>query len=425
MAKKLTEAAVERMRGDPKRRIEVPDAMMPGLYLIIQPSGKKSWAVRFRWHGKPSKFTIGPYPAFGLGDARETARKVLNAVQRGEDPRALKRAAEADTCEAVIDEWIKRDQEGNRSVADVRRLMEREVIPIWRGRPISSITRRDALELIDGIADRGAMTYARRVHAHLHRLFRWSVGRGVLDTNPMSDLPKPGHENPRDRVLTDDELVRVWRAAEGLGYPFGPAFQLLILTGARREEIVSLRWSEVVSADGVIRLEGARTKNGKTHTIALSDPAQAILNDLPRVIVGEKESDLVFTTTGVSAASGISRAKKRLDQAAASIDADGKELDQPEVILNWRLHDLRRTVATGLQRLSCRLEVIEAVLGHLSGSRAGIVGIYQRHSYDSEKQQALNAWGSHVIGLVVGKPADNIVTLRAANNLVVTEGPTR
>ena len=125
---------------------------------------------------------------------------------------------------------------------------------------------------------------------------------------------------------------------------------------------------------------------------------------------------------GVPAASGVSRAKIRLDDAAASINADGQALDQPEVIPNWRLHDLRRTVAIGLQRLGCRLEVIEAVLGHVSGSRAGIVGIYQRHSYDAEKRQALDAWAAHVVGLVEGEPAHNIVPLRAASDTGTTEG---
>ena len=132
--------------------------------------------------------------------------------------------------------------------------------PLWGYLAVSDIGRRDALDLIDGIADSGAPVMARRVHAHLHRFFRWAVGRGIIEANPIADLPKPGGETKRDRVLSDDELARVWKAAGDLGWPFGPATQLLILTGARREEIGALRWGEIDADGAQIKLEGSRTK---------------------------------------------------------------------------------------------------------------------------------------------------------------------
>jgi integrase len=239
------------------------------------------------------------------------------------------------------------------------------------------------IELIDGIVDRGAVTYARRVHAHLHRLFRWSVGRGILPLNPMADLPKPGGVTERDRVLGDTELAPVWRAAVAMEWPFGPIFQLLILTGARREEIGALRWSEL---DGnVIRLTGARTKNAEPHTIPLSPPAMAVLDRLPRIL----GSEFVFTTTGGrTAVSGWSKAKRLLDEAVVKLNK--------RPLPDWRIHDLRRTTATGLQRLGVSLQVIEAILGHVAGSRAGIVGVYQRHRFEADKAAALAAWADHV-----------------------------
>ena len=193
-------------------------------------------------------------------------------------------------------------------------------------------------------------------------------------------------ETKRERVLTDDELAMVWAAADQTGYPFGSAVQMLILTGARREEIFGLSWSEV---DGdLIRLPAERSKVKEGRTIPLSPPAFALLHSLPRF----DDGDVVFSFTGKKRFDNVGRAKPRIDKAIA--DAHG------EPLAAWRLHDLHRTVATGLQRLGARLEVIETVLGHVSGSRAGIVGTYQRHRFESEATAALVSWGEHITAKV-------------------------
>jgi integrase len=212
----------------------------------------------------------------------------------------------------------------------------------------------------------------------LHKLFRWAVTRDIIPANPAADMDKPGSETKRDRVLSDSDLAAVWKAAETLGWPFGDVIRLLILTGARRNEIGHLRWSEI--DQDAIKLKGERTKNAEPHNIPLSPAAIAILSEGPRIA----GSQFVFTTNGRSPVSGWSRIKTRLPT-----------LDEP-----WRLHDLRRTVATGLQKLGVNLQTIEAVLGHVSGSRSGVVGVYQRHSFDAEKRAALDAWGAHVMALV-------------------------
>src|SRR5262249_17021841 len=155
------------------------------------------------------------------------ARKTLD---KGESPKHQRPAA-ANSFVAVADEWLKRDQAHNRSYARVKQLIERCAKPAWEGRQIATIGRRDINDLIDSVADRGAIVMARRLHAHLHRLFRWAVGRGIIETNPMAHLPKPGNEVRRDRVLTDTELAQVFNNVTELGRPFGPMFQLLILTG--------------------------------------------------------------------------------------------------------------------------------------------------------------------------------------------------
>jgi integrase len=203
---------------------------------------------------------------------------------------------------------------------------------------------------------------------------------GYISVNPMMYLPKPAAERKRDRVLSDDELSRVWTAAEELGWPHGVAIQLLILTGARRQEIAELTRAEVKG--DIVELSGSRTKNGQPHIIPLSSPALRIIESVPRVA----GSEFLFTTQGKKPITSWAFIKKNLDAKLR--------------LTEWHLHDLRRTVATGLQKLKTPLEVTESILGHTSGSRGGIVGVYQRYDYAAEKRAALEAWGAHVMALV-------------------------
>ena len=390
----LTAASVERIKPPAKGQIDHFDKGYPGLALRVSYGGGRSWVYFYRLHGKLHRMTLGRWPSMQLADARAAWQDARRKVSKGETPAPLKDTPK-DDFESVADEWLKRDQAHKRSYAEVKRVIDRDVKPAWHEREISGIGRREVLELLDGIADRGAVTLARRLHAHLHRLFRWSVGRGIIEANPMTDMPKPGQAVHRDRVLSDAELAQVWGAANDAGWPFGPALQLLILTAARREQITALCWTELQRDQ--IRLEGARTKNGDPHFIPLPAPALAIIKELPRVA----NSDLVFTTTGETPISGWSRAKENLDKSIA-------EQNGGAPLPDWRLHDLRRTAATGMQRLGVGLQVVEAVLGHTSGSRAGVVGIYQRHSYDTEKRSALEAWAQHVITVVNGKGSNAV-----------------
>ncbi len=209
----------------------------------------------------------------------------------------------------------------------------------------------------------------------------------------MADLPKPGSAVKRDRALADGELGAVWRAAERLGWPFGPAVRLLILTAARRDEIGALRWSEIHG--NAIHLPAERSKSGEERIIPLSPTAVELIATLPR-------SGLhVFTTNGSRAVSGWSKAKRALDAAVAEIN--GSPLEP------WRTHDLRRTIATNLQRLGVGLQTVESILGHVGGSRAGIVGVYQRHRYQAEMRAALETWAGEVDRIVRGKEPPKIV----------------
>lgn len=389
--KSLTAASVEKLKPPKAGQVDYFDNGYPGLALRISYGGRKSWNYFYRHDGKLRRLPLGTWPALSLAEAHDAWREARKSLEAGYDPgrkivsRAQQQSSGKGSFEAVAGEWFQREQIGKerRSAGEVRRILDRDILPLWRKRKIGSITRADARELIDSIEDRGAPTMARRIHAHLHALFRWAVGRDLVDKNPFAELPKPGRENPRERFLNDREIKRVWKAAGQLGFPFGPAIQLLTLTAGRREEIAALRWSEI---DGdTIRLSGERTKNGEPRTIPLSETAQRLIEQIPRIA----DSEFVFTTTGKTPISGWSRAKKLLDSI---VHSDGE-------IPDWRTHDLRRSVATGMQRLGINLQTIEATLGHSSGTRAGIVAVYQRHNFEPEKRQALNAWADHIAEL--------------------------
>jgi integrase len=398
---RLTIRSVEAMKPKPVRQ-EVPDSFLPGLYLIQQPSGAKGWAIRYRHHGQSRKLTLGGYPALGLKDARELGAKALRAVAEGRDPareKILARSTKDDSIEHIVEQFLERHVRRSnrpRPAQETERLLRQHVLPRWRGRMVREIARRDVLEILDRVVDSGAPIAANRVFAATRKLFNWCVARDILAVSPCAGVKPPTAERARDRVLTDDELRLLWQAADKLGGTFGPLVKLLALTGQRRDEVARMRWKEVDIENRVWTLPPARTKNNQAHEVPLSNAALAVLQKVPRI----KESPFVLTTNGgASPASGYSKNKRRLD---ALLPAD---------IPAWRLHDLRRTCASGMARLGINLPVIEKVLNHASGSFAGIVGVYQRHSFADEKRQALETWGNFVAALVEGKPA-KVIRLR-------------
>jgi integrase len=255
--------------------------------------------------------------------------------------------------------------------------------------PADALDRAAVVRVLDRLAKEGKPAMASRTAAYGRACYHWAVKRGSLTVNPFQDLPLTAVAT-RERVLTDDELRAVWQATSGPG-PFNAIVRTLILTGQRREEVTSMTWDEVAPDLSTWTIPASRAKTGAAHVVPLTTQAQAVLRAAPRFM----ESDLVFP--GLRGPfSGFSKAKAALDKASG--------------VKEWRLHDLRRTMATGLQRLGVRLEVTEAVLNHIAGSRAGIVGVYQRHTWADEKRAALNAWGEHVAAIVERREATGNVT---------------
>jgi integrase len=406
MAKQLTAPAVERLKPDPTKRLEIPDGLLPGLYFVLQPSGAKSWAVRYRHGGKPRKLTLGAYPVLDLTKARANARTALQAVAEGRDPgeekQEAKRSArdEKDTVAAQVESFLARHTRKHnkaRTAEEVERVFRLHVIPAWGERRVQDITRRDVVDLLDKLVDAGKPVAANRTLAHVRKLFNWLIDRSVLDASPVVRVKAPAPEKSRDRVLIDNELRLIWKAAERVGFPFGPMVQMLMLTAQRRDEVAGMRRRELKEDSTLWHISAERTKNSVEQDVPLPAVAQAILTALP--LIG-KASGYVFTTTGETPVSGYSNAKERLDAAMLAIareEAKERGEDPEEVKLEpWRLHDLRRTAASGMARLGFPVHVIEAVLNHRSGQVSGVAAVYNRHSYLPEKRRALEAWADHV-----------------------------
>lgn len=413
MAKPLTAKGIDALKPGASRQ-EIPDGSMPGLYLIVQASGVKSWAVRYRFKGKPKKHTLGTYPAIKLADARTLAAQVLTTVAEGRDPSEEKKQTKREAAEAVKDDvasavtsFLNRYAEQHQrkaSLKETKRYLENEAATAWEGRSIKSITKRDVIDLLDAAVDRGATVTANRLLAAVRRFFNWCAERGIVDASPVAGIKAPTAEKSRDRILSDKELGLVWKGAESIDWPFGPFIHLLILTGQRRDEIAGMRWSEIDMANATWTIPGDRTKNGKAHVVPLSPEAISLIEALPRMKDGEGDSAFVFSTTGKTAISGFSKAKAAVDKAITKLlkGDDEEDANEPPTIPNWRLHDLRRTMASGMARLGVPVHVVEKLLNHTSGTFSGIVGVYQRHDFGNEKREAAEAWGKHVAQLITG-----------------------
>lgn len=420
MAKDLTAKSIENLKPGSSRR-EIPDGHTRGLFFVLQPSGAASWAFRYRFGGKSAKLTLGPSPALSLRDARELAADAIKAIARGEDPAGKKREAkaaaaaavrsESNRVERVLEDFLAAHVARNLKAStqyEVGRLLKKELEP-WRGRMIEEIEAVDVHRLLDGVVARGAAISANRLHAALRRMFRWAKERRIIAVSPMDDIRPPISERgrARERVLDDHDLALVWRAAGRLEYPFGPMIQLLVLTGQRRNEVAGMRWSEVDFDKATWTIPSERSKNHLAHTVPLPPAAVAILKELPRI----GKEGFAFTVTGESSVSGFSRAKARLDKAMLQMQRE--EDEEAEAIASWTLHDLRRSLASGLARLGVQLPVIERILNHVSGSFAGVVGVYQRHSFADEMRGALDRWAAHLDRVVAGEAeSSNVVELR-------------
>ncbi len=410
MAKTLTVLSVEAAKPQ-DARYEISDGG-GALRLVIQPSGSKSWAVRYRIGSRTRKHTLGAYPALGLIEARKLARAAVHAVAEGEDPAEQKAARKANDVPQTIDElaeqFIEKYAKKNcklRTWQETARILGLEAYPEnpdglrksksggdvlrkWKGRSIDAIKRRDVIALLDEVAGEHAV-HANRVLAAVRRMFNWAIERDLLEASPCAQVRAPSQETSRDRVLSDDELGAVVRAAAKLEAPFGPYIKMLALTLQRRNEVAGMRWGEIDWKERLWILPAARAKNGVEHVLPLSASAFDILAALYETRIAG--SEFAFTTTGRSPVSGFSKVKKAIDKLIAE--------ERGEPIARWRFHDLRRSGNSKMPKLGVELAVCEKILNHVSGTFGGVVGVYQRYAFRDEKLSALEKWDAFLMGI--------------------------
>lgn len=440
---KITKASVDAHR--PKSRADgklvdgfLWDSELKGFGCKATPAGRKTFFVQYRRGGKANnmqRVTLGAHGAITADQARKAAKEVLGRIAGGADPAQEKREAKATvapvvapTFAAVMEVYLKLNKGDHASWDEVRRILTCDALPVWGERPINSIKKEDVAALVDSVQVR-SHSVARALYAQLRPLFKWAA-RTYIERSPMVELSPPAPLKARKRLLSLEEIPVCWRAILGLDWPFTPLYQILLLTGQRREEVAGMRWPELDLDAGLWRLPSLeeyrpkRTKNGEEHIVDLSPQVIAILRALPR------RSELVFTTTGATSPSGFSKVKRRLDAAMClelkpdlwkrfcALDGDSEDEEianaaakklgfadakklKASILRPWRTHDLRRTWATHVgEQLKFREAVVERALNHLTGTQSGLVGVYQRGEFREERREAQLAWGNFVTHLV-------------------------
>lgn len=410
--RRFTDQMLERLRPPASGRIELGDEVVPGLVLRVTTSGVKSFSVIYKVPGeggvsgtgrllvgRQHRITIGQYPLLGLAQAREKARELLGTVSEGRDPRPERRAANelrhTNTVETVAKRFI--EQDAKRTVAswqNIQRVLDLHVIPRLGATPIRDVRRSDVHELLDELVSADKVGTAREVRKHLSRLFNWAVDRELLTDSPVHGLRRGDLDPNADagRALTNDELRHIWKAAGDLGYPFGPWYQLLILTGRRRDEWAAARRSEIDATNRLHDLPKDRHKSRRGHVLPMSDPAWAIIDALP--VWPGNDYHLLSTDAGKGHIKGFSKAKTRLDAVALKLM---QKADAEAKLLPYRVHDFRVTCETRLADLGFNQDVRDAVLGH---AKPGLQKTYNKHEYLDEKREAMAAYGAHILGIV-------------------------
>jgi integrase len=405
MATKLTDRFLAGLKvPQGKKDMMVADTVVRGLFVRVGFAGGKVFLVQHTdAAGQKVRQSLGSWGAITVNQARTAAQAVLGKLAAGVDLRAERQARREKiereksetslTFGAIVDEWVEihlTHRQPKYAREAVRAL--RYSLADLMDKPAARITRADAVNALDKIARGGAVAMAGRVMAYARAAYRWAERRGKVPANPFADLPVSAGITQRDRVLSDDEMRRVWQAMGELGYPFGPLFQLMALTLVRENEATGARWEEFDGTTWTVPKE--RTKKARAdHVVALSESARELIRSIPRVAGW----DLVFTTTGTTAVSGFSKAKERLDKLSG--------------VTGWVLHDLRRTGVSKLAELGYDPVLTDKLLDHQPESMTAVARIYQRYSFATEQAKMLSVWGDWLAGKPVG---EKVVKLRVA-----------
>jgi integrase len=378
------------------------DAELPGYGLRLRRRNDggllRTYAAQYRANGRTRRVTIGSADKLTPTQAREAARKLLARVALGHDPQAereAKRQQAARTFRSTVDAYLATKQLELRpeSFRVTRLYLTGPYFRPLHAVGVGDITHPDIAARLSAIVRKHSTATAAAARRAVSALFKWAMEEGWTSTNPVIGTRKPADPTPRDRVLTDAELVAIWHASGDDEY--GRIVRLLILLGSRRQEIGGLRWSELDLDAGTWTLPAERSKNRRPHTIALPPAALAIIRSAPR---GER--DHLFGDRAAGGFASWHRGKVELDRRLAGSAKP------------WRVHDIRRTVATGMADIGIEPHVIEAALNHFGGHRRGVAGTYNRSGYERAVKAALARWSEHVLALAEGRES-NVTALRA------------
>lgn len=374
---RLTDARVSALRPPQKGQDEYPDDLVQGLRIRVGAGGRKAWIVRARSGKKQINKTLGTYPLISLGVARDMAREFLLTLIKDGGVRREHTFGE------LADLWIEHvAKPKNKSWHNQMRRLEIYVLPKWRNTDLASIRRSDVRDLVDGIEGKVAPG---RALAIIRTLFRYAMGRDWIEASPAEAIPNPSSDTPRDRYLSMDEVKAVYKVADLLGYPFTGFVKMMILTAQRRTEVASMKWADIDLDTGTWVLSSEDNKSARIHLVPLSPQAVELLKATPNF------GPYVWSSDGETHVKGYSKAKQRIDAFLLAGDTELKP---------WRLHDLRRTVATHMVRLGVSELVVGRVLNH---APQGVTArTYALHSYEAEKRQALAMWADE-IGCTLGR----------------------
>ena len=382
---RLTKSAIDALPTPPSELVYW-DETLPGFGVKVTPAGRKVFVVLYRTAGAGSrlrKYTIGPYGRVTLHVARNEAQRVLVARTEGRDPATEKREARrrlvTDRVDDLVDAFIKQHVSKRRSAGEISRILKREIVGRWGSRSVHDVTRRDVIELVSEIVDRGAPVAANKTLQMAKTFFTWCVGKAIIDRSPCEGVKQPTREVPRDRVLSDDELGRVIRAARQIGGAYGGIVELLALTAQRREEVAQMTWDDLDLEKQVWTIPGPRAKNGKPHMVHLSDIAMRVLDARPRT--GALRVRHRISPSGTSSMPSQSSTGSPVSPAGVFTICAGRRC------LEWRGSGVSPHVA-------------DKILNHTAGTISGVAAVYQRHEFMAERKDALNAWARHVSALV-------------------------
>jgi integrase len=423
MRGKVTKTAVDRAIGEAQAQgsnVRVYDETLKGFGFTASKTGRTTYFVEYKLGGRSGKsrrMTLGRHGPLTPEQARNIAKQKLGEVAKGVDVAAHRKAELAKlgglTFKDAIEKFLDVYAEPTRYWKEKRARLTSNDVKAMMNKALATITRKHVADAIDRAKAR-SHSAARLLFADLRPFFKWAHEREHVEANPMSGITPPKPIEARERTLEDYEIKAFWQAASEASWRFASIYMLLLLTGARREEVAGMKWSELDLDAGVWTLPGARTKNSRQHRVPLAPQAMGVLDRLGigaiKAGLGYEDGDLVFSTTGHSSPSGFSKAKRALDARMREIL--GSKFKE------WRVHDLRRTCATGMENLGVDTRVVETALNHVSGTKAGIVGVYPRGDHREAVRAAFRAWGGHVAALVSREPLSSTMFPNAGGSKV-------